>query len=188
MGSLSIGEDGRVIGYGTEMGAFVRLDDLQSGYAFGQIDRTIIMNPVQTNARVVIPVSKYADVIRGYPVDTVFYANNYEAVDEGHPVIAPFDSLEKALDVFRSGAVMSKGTTTSSGLVNSFYANIFGPPMYPDLQERIARQFFQAFFDQKIPVAELRTQLGISGMEMKGPEIAARELLDAIKREAASRS
>ena len=101
---------------------------------------------------------------------TVFYANNYEVVDDGHPVIAPFDSLEKALDVFRAGAVMSKGTTTSSGLVNSFYANIFGPPMYPDLQERIARQFFQAFFDQKIPVAELRTQLGISGMEMKGPE------------------
>ena len=87
MGSLSFGEDGRVIGYGTEMGAFVRLDDLQSGYAFGQIDRTIIMNPDQINARVVIPVSKYADCAR-IPGRLCLYANNYEVVDEGHPVIA----------------------------------------------------------------------------------------------------
>jgi len=187
MGSLSLNDENRVMGYGTEMGAFVRLDDLQSGYAFGQIDRTIIMNPDQTNARVVIPVSKYADVVRGYPVDFVFYANNYQVVDEQHPVIAPFDTFEKALDVFRAGAVMSKGTTTSSGLVNSFYANIFGPPMYPDLQEQIARQFFQAFFDLKIPVAELRTQLGITGLEQKGPEIAARELLETIKTKAAAK-
>ena len=87
MGSLDLAPDGRMLGYGTEMGAFVRLDDLQSGYAFGQIDRTIIMNPDQVNARVVIPVTKYADVVRGYPVDFVLYANNYEPVDEQHPVI-----------------------------------------------------------------------------------------------------
>jgi energy-coupling factor transporter ATP-binding protein EcfA2 len=180
MGSLTIEPDGQVIGYGTEMGAFVRLDDLQSGYAFGQIDRTIIMNPDQINARVVIPVTKYADVIRGYPVDFVFYANNYQPVDEAHPVIQKFSSVQEALDVFRAGAVMSKGTTTTSGLVNSFYANIFGPPMYPEEQEKIARQYFQAFFDQNVEVAELRTQLGIVGMEMKGPELAARTLLDVI--------
>jgi energy-coupling factor transporter ATP-binding protein EcfA2 len=184
MGSVTVDGSG-VIGYGTEMGAFVRLDDLQSGYAFGQIDRTIIMNPDQTNARVVIPVTKFADVVRGYPVDYVFYANNYQAVDADHPVIAPFDELEEALDVFRAGAVMSKGTTTSSGLVNSFYANIFGPPMYEDLQESIAREFFQALFDRGIPVAELRTQLGINGMELKGPEQAAHALLEEIKQRAA---
>ena len=65
MGSVEIGSDGKLIGYGTEMGAFVRLDDLQSGYAFGQIDRAIIMNADQVNARVVLPVTKYADVVKG---------------------------------------------------------------------------------------------------------------------------
>jgi len=186
MGSLDIDENGRVIGYGTEMGAFVRLDDLQSGYAFGQIDRTIIMNPDQVNARVVIPVTKYADVIRGFPVDFVFYANNYDVVDDEHPVIDPFDNVDDALKVFRAGAVMSKGTTTSSGLVNSFYANIFGPPMYPDMQDELASRFFKAFFENGIPVCELRTQLGVAGMEMKGPQLSARALLEAIKQKATS--
>jgi hypothetical protein len=181
MGSLDLNEDGRVIGYGTEMGAFVRLDDLQSGYAFGQIDRTIIMNPDQVNARVVLPVTKYEEVIRGYPIDFVFYANNYDLVDDAHPIIDTFDNPQAALDVFRAGAVMSKGTTTSSGMVNSFYANIFGPPMYPELQEKLAQKYFQAFFENGTSVSELRTQLGIHGMEMKGPEMAAKELLQAIQ-------
>ncbi|MEW6230163.1 MAG: phosphoenolpyruvate carboxykinase, partial [Bacillota bacterium] len=39
MGSLEIEQDGSIKGYGTEIGAFVRLDDLQPGYAFDQIDR-----------------------------------------------------------------------------------------------------------------------------------------------------
>jgi len=39
MGSIEIMPDGRIVGYGTEIGAFVRLDDLQKDYAFGQIDR-----------------------------------------------------------------------------------------------------------------------------------------------------
>ncbi len=180
MGSLDIDEQGRVMGYGTEMGAFVRLDDLQSGYAFGQIDRTIIMNPDQVNARVVLPVTKYAEVVRGYPVDFVLYANNYDVVDEGHPVIRAFTSPEEALDVFRAGAVMSKGTTTTTGLVNSYFANIFGPPEYVPEQEAAAKRFFQAFFDQGILVGELRTQLGVSGMEHSGPEVAAQALLDVI--------
>lgn len=187
MGSLEINaSNGRVIGYGTEMGAFVRLDDLQSGYALGQIDRTIIMNPEQVNARVVLPVTKYGEVIRGYPVDYVMYANNYEPVDEEHPVIDPFKDMEAALDVFRAGAVMSKGTTTTKGLVHTYYANIFGPPMYPDLQEAAARRFFKAFFDQGVEVSQLRTQLGIPGMEMSGPQQAAKELLELIKRRGGS--
>lgn len=180
MGSLEIDQDGSVIGYGTELGAFVRLDDLQSGYAFGQIDRAIIMNPDEVNARVVMPVTKFADVVKGYKVDFVFYANNYDPVDPGHPVIQPLQNTEEALRVFRAGKVMSKGTTTSSGLVQSFYANIFGPPEYPELQENLASRYFNQCFQNGIMVGELRTQLGVPGMERKGPELAARALLDAI--------
>ncbi|MEA4906561.1 MAG: hypothetical protein VB089_03010, partial [Anaerolineaceae bacterium] len=87
MGSIDIAPDGTVLGYGTETGAFVRLDDLQPGYAFGQIDRTIIMSPNQTNARVVLPVTTYEEITKGYPVDFILYANNYEEIDEDHPII-----------------------------------------------------------------------------------------------------
>ena len=58
MGVLKI-KDGKILGYGTEIGAFVRLDDLDSGYAYKQMDRSIFMNPNKVNARVVIPISSY---------------------------------------------------------------------------------------------------------------------------------
>ncbi|MFN3328154.1 MAG: hypothetical protein ACK40U_04745, partial [Fervidobacterium pennivorans] len=44
MGSLDI-INGRVVAYGTETGAFVRLDDLPPGYAYYTMDRSIFMNP-----------------------------------------------------------------------------------------------------------------------------------------------
>ena len=112
MGSLEVAADGRVLGYGTEIGAFVRLDDLQQGYAFGQMDRAIIMSPNRVNARVVLPVTSLEDVLRGYPVDYLLYANNYEAVDDEHPVLERLPEQEAALAVFAGGAAMSKGTTT----------------------------------------------------------------------------
>ncbi|MDZ7821174.1 MAG: hypothetical protein U5N26_04820 [Candidatus Marinimicrobia bacterium] len=46
-----------MIGCGTETGAFVRLDDLQPGYAFGQLDRSIIMSPGKINSRILLPVT-----------------------------------------------------------------------------------------------------------------------------------
>jgi hypothetical protein len=180
MGSLEFGPDGRVLGYGTEIGAFVRLDDLQPGYAFSQLDRSIIMNPNQANARVILPVTSLENVVRGVPVDMVLYANNYERIDAEHPVIEPFASPETALEVFRTGTAMSKGTTTSSGLVHTYFVNVFGPLQYPDLHDGIAQNFFAAFFEQKIMVAQLRTQLGVPGLEHSGPEVAARALLDLL--------
>lgn len=180
MGSLEIGSDGRIIGYGTEMGAFVRLDDLQSGYALGQIDRTIIMNPDQVNARVVLPITRFEEVIKGYPLDFIFYANNYEEIDGTHPVIQKFTSAQEALEVFRNGSVMSKGTTTATGLIQTYFANIFGPAQYRSLHEGLAVRFFDAFFRNGYYVGEMRTRLAIQGMERKGPEISARELLKVL--------
>jgi hypothetical protein len=188
MGSLGIDESRNVLGYGTETGAFVRLDDLQPGYAFGQIDRTIIMNPNQTNARVVIPVTTYETVSRGFKVDFVLYANNYECVDESHPVVEQFESPDEALTVFRNGAVMSKGTTSTTGLVNTYFANVFGPVQYPELYDRLAQEYFDTFFRNKVFVGQLRTQLGVPGQEHTGPELAARELLATLKRASAKRT
>ncbi len=180
MGSLEIREDGRLAGYGTEIGAFIRLDDLQQGYAFGQVDRAIIMSPQKINARVLIPVTSLGEVLAGYPVDYVLYANNYEQVDEAHPVIQPMPTPEAALRVFREGAAMSKGTTTSTGLGHSYFANIFGPPQYRDLHEELARKTFEAAYRSGTYVGQLQTRLAVPGFEMEGPMEAAGALLRKI--------
>jgi hypothetical protein len=182
MGSLDIDADGRVIGYGTEIGAFVRLDDLKPGYAFGQLDRSIIMNPNQVNARIVLPVTTYENVITGYPVDMVLYANNYEVIDEDHPILERFDTPETALRVFREGTAMSKGTTTSTGLVHTYFVNVFGAVQYKATHDEIAKRYFETFFKGRVLVGQLRTRLGITGWEQKGPEEAAQALLIMIAR------
>jgi hypothetical protein len=180
MGSLEITSQGEIMGYGTETGAFVRLDDLQPGFAFGQIDRTIIMSPAQVNARVVIPVTTYNNIMKGFSPDLVLYANNYEPVDNQHPILERFQSAEEALAVFRSGTVMSKGTTTSSGLVGSYFANVFGPEQYQDRYEPLAKEFFDILFENSRYVGQIRTRLGLTGEERTGPEAAARALLEAL--------
>ena len=91
-----------------------------------------------------------------------------------------FDSAEWALDIFKEGAVMSKGTTTSSGLVHSYFANIFGPPEYKEVHDEISERFFKAFFSNNVFVGQMRTRLGIPGYETSGPREAAIELLKII--------
>jgi hypothetical protein len=180
MGSIELDADDNPIGYGTEIGAFLRLDDLQPGYAFGHLDRSIIFNPSQVNARIVFPVTKFETIIQGHKIDYILYANNYEEIDNEHPAIERFSTVEWALDIFREGAVMSKGTTTSSGLVHSYFANIFGPPEYRCIHEEIAARFFAAFFKKDVFVGQMRTRLGIPGYETTGPRETALELLKII--------
>lgn len=180
MGSLEIAPDGSIIGYGTEIGAFLRLDDLQPGYAFGQMDRAIIMSPTQINARIVMPVTNFEQVIKGHKVDFVLYANNYEDIDDEHPIIERFSTPEQAIPVFREGTAMSKGTTTSTGLVHSYFANIFGPPQYKALHEQLAEKYFAQFFKQNLFVGQIRTRLGICGFEQTGPLEAAKALFQII--------
>jgi hypothetical protein len=179
MGSLELRNE-QVVAYGTEIGAFLRLDDLSPGFAFGQIDRAIIMSASRMNARIVLPVSDYASIVRGVTLDAVLYANNFEEVDEDHPVMERFATAPEALKVFRDGTSMSKGTTTSTGLVHTYFANIFGPPQYRALHEDLAGRFFTAFFQQGIYVGQLRTRLGIAGKETDGPREAALQLLRLI--------
>jgi hypothetical protein len=182
MGSLEIDNQGKVRGYGTEIGAFIRLDDLQQGYAFGQIDRAIIMSPQKINARAVLPVTTLDEVLHGYPVDILLYANNYEAVDDAHPILERFDSPEQALAVFRAGTAMAKGTTSSQGLGHAYFANIFGPPQYQETHDRLAQRIFEAVFMSKAFVGQVRTRLGIRGFETQGPAEAAKELFALISR------
>ena len=115
MGTFKL-EDGVIKGYGTEIGAFVRLDDLDQGYAFKEMDRSIFMNPDKINARLVVPVASYKEISKGHPIDFFFYANNYEGVEEGGKYLNYFANPEEAIKVFKAGARMAKGTTTETGL------------------------------------------------------------------------
>ena len=183
MGSLEMSErDGRpgVLGYGTEIGAFVRLDDLQQGYAIGQIDRAIIMSPQKVNARVVLPVTSIDEVQRGYPVDVLLYANNFEQIDDDHPLVERFGDAEAALAVFREGRAMSKGTTSTSGLVANYFANIFGPAQRPAQHDALAERTFAALFGGGGFVGQLRTRLALPGYAGEGPRAAAAALLELI--------
>lgn len=180
MGSLELRDNGDIMAYGTETGAFLRIDDLKPGYAFGQLDRSIMMSPDKTNARIILPVTTYETVIKGHRVDILLYANNYEQVDEEHPVIERFSTVEHAFTLFREGTVMSKGTTATTGIVHSYFANIFGPPQYRELHDPLALKFFNAFFAKGIFVGQMRTRLGIPGYEITGPEEAAMNLMKII--------
>ena len=180
MGSLEI-KKGKVIAYGTETGAFVRLDDLQAGYAFGNIDRSIIMSPHKVNARAVIPITTIQDVLSGWGVDYFLYANNYEKVENGS-YIQKFKTAQEAMKVFGEGKRMAKGTTNEKGIVTAYYANIFGPSQLRGEHDKIADKYFRTMFDSGVYVGQIKTQLGITGMEQDGPKLAAKALFDMIRK------
>lgn len=182
MGYFNI-EDEKIVGYGTEIGAFVRLDDLDQGYAFKEMDRSIFMNPDKTNARLVMPITPYKEIIRGYDVDFFFYANNYTEVKEGQTSIDYFKTSEDAIKVFKAGARMAKGTTTEKGLVESFFANPFGPVQMQEETTALISKYFDFIFNKTgIKVGQIKTCLGVNKQEKIGPRNAALELFDEIKK------
>ncbi len=181
MGSLKIDSKGDIIGYGTEIGAFLRLDDLSPSSTFGALDRAIFMSVSQINSRVVIPITTIHNVLAGTKVDFVFYANNYEEIDSDLPIIERFQTAQEALDIFREGKSMAKGTTTSTGLQRNYFVNPFGVPSYLELHDKISQRFFEKMFEKKIFVGQIRTRLGIKGKEKTGPLEAAKSLIENLK-------
>ncbi|NDW10229.1 phosphoenolpyruvate carboxykinase [Dysgonomonas sp. 520] len=177
MGYLKFENDGSIKAYGTEIGAFVRTDDLDPTYAFEQLDRGIYTNPDKVNARVTIPVSTYEVISKGYKVDYMLYANNYA---ESEQKINFFDNLEKAIEVFEAGARKAKGTTTEKGLVKSYFANPFGPVQERELAEKLIKKYFTAMNENGVKIGEMHTSLAIDGMTKDGPRQAAEELFTLI--------
>ena len=173
--------DGKVYGYGTEIGAFVRLDDLDQGYAFKEIDRSIFMNPDKINARLVMPVAPYKEIIKGYEVDLFLYANNYTEVKDGENSIEYFKTPEDAIKVFKSGARMAKVTTSEKGLVESYFANPFGPAQKQKETDELIERYFDAMFKGSVKVGQIKTCLALEGKEKEGPREAAIELFDIIR-------
>lgn len=178
MGTFAI-EDGKIKAYGTEIGAFVRLDDLDPGYAFKELDRSIFMNPDKINARLITPVSDYDEIIAGEEVDFLLYANNYTITNEKSIEIIDEESIAK--DIFIKGRRMSKGTTTENGITESFFANPFGPTQMQDETLEILHDVFEVLKNTGAKIGVIYTQLGVKGMEKGGPKKAALDLFEMIK-------
>lgn len=167
-------KDGSLVAHGTEIGAFVRLDDLDQGYAYKEIDRAIFMNPHLINSRLVMPIATYEEITADYPIDLLLYANNYDT--EG--AISFFETLEEAKQTFVDGARMAKGTTSETGLVTSYFANPFGPVQRKAQTDDLIKQYFDEMFEKGVKIGQLKTKLGIKGSEQCGPKEAATALLE----------
>ena len=182
MGTFKI-ENNKIVGYGTEIGAFVRLDDLDQGYAFKEMDRSIFMNPDKINARLVMPITPYKEVVKGYEVDFFLYANNYTEVKDNEKALEYFKTPEDAIKVFKAGARMAKGTTTEKGLVESFFANPFGPVQKQEETTKLIEEYFSKMYgDANVKVGQIKTCLGVKGKEKNGPKNAALDLFEEIKK------
>lgn len=176
MGAFKLENDG-IKAYGTEIGAFVRLDDMTSGYAYKEMDRAIFMNPDKVNSRLVVPVATYAQIMKGYKVDMVLYANNY---DKREKQLAFFDNKDEAVETFIRGARKAKGTTQEVGLVESFFANPFGPVQREEQTRKLIDIYFEQLFKENVLVGQLFTELAIPGMEHDGPAGAAKDLFEVL--------
>lgn len=175
MGYLEI-IDGQVYTSGTEIGAFVRTDDLENDYVYKVFDRAIFLNPNGKNARLVLPVSTYKEISNRYHVDYLFYANNYEVNKEK---VILFNNVENALAVFKEGKRFALGTTEEKGLVQTFFANPFGPAQQKKSTIVLLEKYLDLLFKKKMPIGQVYTGLGL----MKGThncKLAAEYLLDCI--------
>ena len=179
MGTFKV-VDGKVMAYGTEIGAFVRLDDMTSGYAYREMDRAIFMNPDKVNSRLVIPVATYPQIMKGYKVDMYLYANNYD--EECESEIEFYDNAEDAKKIFIRGARRAKGTTQEMGMTESFFANPFGPVQREAQTRVIIDKMFDQLFKTGVPVGNLHTRLAVPGMEHDGPKLAAKKLFELLEK------
>lgn len=177
MGSVHLNEKGQLVAQGTEIGAFVRLDDLDKGTAYRDMDRSIFFNPEKANARVVVPAASYNVVIKDHKIDCFMYANNYTDKRGLHL----FDTVEEAKPTFVDGKRFALGTTQEMGLSMTYFANPFGPMQQKDICQPIIDKMFEKFFEQKIKVGEIYTCLGLPNKGDNGILEAAQSLLDLVK-------
>lgn len=178
MGSIHINEEGQLVAQGTEIGAFVRLDDLDKGSAYKDMDRSIFFNPEISNARVVVPAAPYKVVVKDHPIDCFMYANNY--TDKRG--LSRFLTLDEAKPAFIEGKRFALGTTQEKGLSTTFFANPFGPMQKQEVATPLIDEMFNKLFEQGIYVGEIYTCLGLPDKGENGIVDAAQALLNLVQK------
>ncbi len=176
MGSVHIDQYGHIKAEGTEIGAFVRLDDLEKGTAYKDLHRSIFFNPEKKNARVVVPAGNYKTITKGHDIDCFIYANNYTDKRGIHL----FKTEQEAKQTFIDGKRFALGTTQESGLSTTFFANPFGPMQKQKACTKLINTIFDKLFEEKIPVGEVYTCLGLPNKGNHGIEEGAKAILDFI--------
>lgn len=156
MGTFHI-EGGVPYAQGTETGAFVRLDDLDPGAPYRDMNRSIFFNPDQSNARVITPAAPYSEVVKNHRIDLFAYANNYDST-EG---LRKIEDMEEAKDIFKRGRRMAKGTTQETGLSETYFANPFGPMQQQDKCDDVIDEMFSCLNEEGTFIGEVFTHLGI---------------------------
>ncbi|MDR2867137.1 MAG: hypothetical protein LBV55_00540 [Acholeplasmatales bacterium] len=176
MGYLIL-KDQEIYFSGTEIGAFVRLDDLDPGWAYDQIDRSIFINPNKINARIVMPINDYKSITAQYPLSAIFYVNNYDS----QTGLYFFNDLTKAIETFTSGWRLTKGTTNEQGLVSSFFANPFGPLQRQAQTTKLIKTFFPIIF-KKYKIGILYSNLGLTDINyQEALSLTTKALIDYIE-------
>ena len=170
MGAMFI-EDGKILASGTEIGAFVRLDDLDKGSAYRDMDRSIFFNPESLNARVVIPTTPYDIVCDKHQVDCFMYANNY---DDKYGLTI-LDDINVAKEIFKEGKRFALGTTQEKGISKTYFANPFGLMQSIEETDPLIDTMFDKLYENKIIVGEVYSRLGVD--EKDGLDKAALALL-----------
>lgn len=175
MGSMFI-EDGRVYASGSEIGAFIRLDDLDKGSVYKDIDRSVFFNPESNkNARLILPETAYDIIVDKHPVDYFLYANNYT---EKYGL--SFLDLAQAKEVFKTGRRFALGTTGEVGISETYFANPFGPMQKQAECDLIIDEVFAQIEKNKIFLGEIYTGLGLN-QASEYLKIAAKSLLDILE-------
>lgn len=179
MGTIHL-EDGIPYGQGTEIGAFIRLDDLDPGTPYRDMDRSIFMNPESSNnARVITPAAPYEIVAMNHRIDLFAYANNYDDKLGLHR----FDNIEDAKATCVEGKRMAKGTTQEVGISTTYFANPFGPMQQQEVCDPLIDKMFKALRDDGVFVGEIYTHLGLSKENRDGINLAAKQLLEFIEKD-----
>ncbi len=173
MGSFSI-NDGKVVAQGSEIGAFIRLDDLDKGSPYKSMDRSIFMNPDSTNARIIVPVAPYHLIVCKHKIDFLFYADNY-SVKTGYTIAK---SAQEIKDVFVQGKRMALATTHEVGLSTTYFANPFGPMQDQKTCDALLDTYFEALDQSKVQVGEVYTGLGVKGSDVDHLKNTASQLLE----------
>lgn len=176
MGSIHI-EDGIPYGQGTEIGAFIRLDDLDKGTPYRDMDRSVFLNPDSSNARVITPAASYDVISHNHRIDLFAYANNY-GQDLG---LRRVDDPNEAKDICIQGMRMALGTTQEVGLSKTYFANPFGPMQKQEVCRPLIDKVFECLYKNDIFVGEIFTHLGFSKENRNGINEGAKQLLKFIQ-------
>lgn len=158
---------------GTEIGAFIRLDDLEAGTSYRDMDRSIFMNPDKLNARVIVPISNYNYITQNHKIDMLLYANNY--TDEiGYK---QFNNIEEIVDTFVNAKRMAMATTNEIGISTTYFANPFGPMQRQEQCNKLIGHVLGSMLKTDTFIGEGYTHLGIN-KDGKGINELAKQIID----------